>query len=119
MQIAVACWDVHGIRKEVTERGEQGGRKKGGGGSKGARLKGCFSKAFVFLTPIGSSSRLPGRGDGVCDMPSDTSKLHVCTVWQDADNASDEPWGSGETEKRGTHLITGPHQMLEVFTHRA
>lgn len=46
-------------------------------------------------------------------------QLHVCTVWQDADNASDEPWGSGETEKRGTHLITGPHQMLEVFTHRA
>lgn len=28
----------------------------------------------MFLTPTGSSSRLPGRGDRVCHMPSDTAK---------------------------------------------
>lgn len=46
-------------------------------------------------------------------------QLHVCKFWQDAGNALDQPKGSWEREKLGTHLITGPHQMLELFTHRA
>lgn len=46
-------------------------------------------------------------------------QLHVCNVWQDAGNALDQPRGGCEREKLGTHLITGPHQMLELFTHQA
>lgn len=46
-------------------------------------------------------------------------QLHVCNVWQDAGRAPDQPRGSWEREKLGRHLITGPHQMLELFTHRA
>lgn len=46
-------------------------------------------------------------------------ELHVCNVWQDAANALDQPRGGWEREKLGRHLITGPHQMLELFSHRA
>lgn len=61
MQIAVACWDVRGIRKEMKrgDRGEQGkGKKKTGRGrerrSKGAGLRGCghvFQKLLCSWPP--------------------------------------------------------------------
>lgn len=47
-------------------------------------------------------------------------ELHVCNVWQDAGKALDQPRGGFlPREKLGTHLITGPHQMLELFSHQA
>lgn len=54
MQIAVACWDVRGIRKEMKRRvGEEAGKKRGRG-SKGAGLGGSghvFQKLFCSWPP--------------------------------------------------------------------
>lgn len=64
------------------ERGEK--KRQGERQSKGMELKRrrpCFSKAFMFLTPTGCSSRLPGRGDRVCDMPLDTAQVNKISIW--------------------------------------
>lgn len=59
MQIAVACWDVHGIRKEMKrgDRGEQEKKKnQAEGGRDGAKAQdleaaAMFFKSFCVLDP--------------------------------------------------------------------
>lgn len=88
MQIAVACGNVHGIRKEMKrgnrgEQGAEGERESVREKEKWRTWRGrpCFSKAFVFLNPTGRSSRLPGRGDRLCDMPPDAAKVDKINIW--------------------------------------
>lgn len=77
MQIAVACRDVRGIRTEI----------KGGDGLRRRRRRDFQAEAMFFQSfcaldpPPVSSSRLPGRGDRVCDMPSDTTKVNKISIW--------------------------------------
>lgn len=59
-------------------------KKKRGRGGKGTGLGGSshvFSKAFLFLTLAGSSSRSPDRGDRACDMLSDAAKVNKRSIW--------------------------------------
>lgn len=81
MQIAVARWDVRGIRKEM-KRGDRGEQREGETEQSQRELEVVFfSESSVLLTPTSCSSCLPGRGDTVCDMSSDTTKVNKISIW--------------------------------------
>lgn len=62
----------------------KGGWWGGGQGAKGTRLGSSvtvFQKVFLLLTSTDCCPRLPGHGDGPCDVPSDTAKVIKISIW--------------------------------------